>query len=301
MDHYPVMLPESIAELAIQPTGTYVEVTAGLGNHTRAIAERLTTGRLIATDRDAESLALARARCAEVASRIEFHQARFSEVPALLRRLGVPPVNGLFADLGVSRYQLTTPERGFSFQAEGDLDMRMSRQDELTAADIVNFWSERDLTRLFEELGERGPWRRVSRAIVEGRPWRTTTQLAKLASAILPRHSRIHPATVLFQSLRLRVNDEPEELDALLEWGPQWLAPGGRFVVIAFMSYDDRKVKVRFQQLARDGHAQLVHKKILTPSDQELRENAASRSARMRVIEMREPGQQPEGKRKWRN
>src|SRR5258708_23943313 len=152
--HVPVMLAESLEYLAIRPDGVYVDATAGLGGHTRAIAERLTTGFVIANDRDPESLATARQNTAELEGRIRFHHGRFSELRMALTAAGVDKVDGLLADLGVSRYQLTEPERGFSFMADGMLDMRMDRSQEVTAAGLVNFAAERELADLIYEDGE---------------------------------------------------------------------------------------------------------------------------------------------------
>ncbi len=287
MEHIPVLLAECLDGLNIRPDGVYLDATCGLGGHTGAIASRLTTGFVIANDRDEESLAKAEANTSQYSDRIRFHHGPFSELPKALAKFGVKAVNGLLADLGVSRYQLTTAERGFSFMADGPLDMRMSRSQETTAADIVNFSSELELGQLIATLGEeRRWWRRIARAIVRGRPVQTTGQLANLIERAVPRTSRLHPATQTFQALRLAVNSEPEELDALLEWVPDAVeANGGRVAIISFMSLDDRKVKQRFQALAREGRVALLNKKVIVPGDEELDRNPASRSAKLRVLE----------------
>ncbi|BDC49621.1 ribosomal RNA small subunit methyltransferase H [Bryobacterales bacterium F-183] len=287
MEHIPVLLNECLDGLQVRPDGVYLDCTCGLGGHTGAIASQLTTGFVISNDRDEESLAKAKENTAAYADRIRFHHGRFSELPKALSENGVKAVDGVLADLGVSRYQLTTADRGFSFMADGPLDMRMSRSQETTAADIVNFSSPLELGQLIATLGEeRRWWRRIAEAIVRGRPVHTTGQLATLIERAVPRTSRLHPATQTFQALRLAVNREPEELDALLEWLPSAVKPaGGRAAVISFMSLDDRKVKVRFQSLAKAGEVTLINKKVIVPGDEEIRNNPASRSAKLRVFE----------------
>lgn len=284
--HYPVMLAESVAYLALRPEGTYLDCTAGLGGHTAAIASRLTSGLLISADRDAESLEQARTAAAAWASKVRFLQARFSELPARLAADGLDRVDGLLADLGVSRYQLTQPERGFSLMREGPLDMRMSREQESTASDIVNFFAEKALADLIYELGEERRARRIARAIVRARPVRSTLHLARIVESAVPRTGRLHPATQTFMALRLAVNEEMRELDSLLQAAPSLVRPGGRIVIITFMSLEDRKVKQRFQQLAREGRAVILTKHVVKPSEQEVEENAASRSAKLRALEV---------------
>src|SRR3984957_8609843 len=178
--HVPVMLGECMDYLAIRPDGIYLDTTAGLGGHTGAIAERLTSGFVIANDRDAESLELARQNTAQWADRIRFHHGKFSELPSALVAAGVERVDGLLADLGVSRYQLTEPERGFSLMADGPLDARMDRSQPQTASDIVNFESEKELADLLYTLGEERRSRKIARAIVRARPIKSTGHLAKL-------------------------------------------------------------------------------------------------------------------------
>jgi len=286
--HYPVMLGEALEYLAVRPDGTYLDATAGLGGHTAAIAARLTTGRLISADRDGESLELARRNAGELTAKIEFVQARFSELPERLRDFGVEKVNGLLADLGVSRYQLTEPERGFSLMADGPLDMRMSRTEAgtVTAADILNFSSEKEIADLIFRLGEEGGSRRVARAIVRARPIRSTAQLAKLIEKAVPRTGRLHPATRTFMALRQAVNDEPGELERLLRAAPGMMASGGRVVVITFMSLEDRMVKQVFQEWKRAGVADVLTKHVIKPSEIEVAENPPSRSAKLRAAEI---------------
>ena len=294
--HAPVMLEECLEYLAIRPDGLYMDVTAGLGGHSGAIARRLGPGGLLLScDRDAESLEMARANTADCADRIEFHQALFSQVGDVLAALGknkgqTPQLDGLLADLGVSRYQLTEGERGFSFASDGPLDMRMSRTRGQTAADIVNYTSESELADLIFQLGEERRSRRISRAIVRARPITTTSQLAKLIEGAAPRIGKLHPATQTFMALRIAVNEEREELDALLERIPAVVKPGGRAVMLTFMSIEDRTVKQRFQAWAKEGRARLLTKHVVKPSEEETRRNPPSRSAKLRAVEMLDSG-----------
>ncbi len=286
--HAPVMLDESLDYMAIRPDGIYLDATTGLGSHTRAIAERLTTGFVIANDRDPESLASAAENTAELSSRIRFHHGRFSELRTAVAGLGVERVNGILADLGVSRYQLTTPERGFSLLAEGPLDMRMDRGQGYPAADIVNTWAEKALADLIYQLSEERRSRRIARAIVRARPIRTTGHLARVIEEAAPRTGRLHPATQTFMALRMAVNEELEELDSLLAIAPSITAAGGRIVVITFMSLEDRKVKHAFQALVRGGRAISLTRHVVRPSEEEIRSNPPSRSAKLRAVEIRE-------------
>lgn len=284
--HVPVMLAEALEYLAPQPAGVYLDATCGLGGHAGAIARRLTTGFVIANDRDAESLETARANTADCADRIRFHHGRFSELSEALRAAGVERVAGILADLGVSRPQLTGPERGFSFMAEGPLDMRMDRSQQLTAADIVNYEDEKSLADLIFQLGEERRSRRIARAIVRARPIQTTSHLAGVIEQAAPRTGKLHPATQTFMALRIAVNAELDELDALLSAVPNLAAPGARIVVITFMSLEDRKVKHAFQELARAGAARLLTKHVVKPNEAETSMNPPSRSAKLRAVEI---------------
>ena len=283
--HFPVMLQESLEYLAIRPDGIYVDVSAGLGGHTGAIAKQLETGFVIACDRDRDSLELARANTAQWNSRIRFFHGAFSEMPEALAQNGLEQVDGVLADLGVSRYQLSAAERGFSIMQDGPLDMRMDRSQELTAADLVNGLPEKALADLIYQMGEERRSRRISRAIVRARPILTTGRLAQVVEEAVPRTGRIHPATRTFMALRLKVNSEPEQLDELLRITPGKLRPGGRFVVLTFMSAEDRQVKQAFQLLAREGRVRILTKHVVKPAEKEVSENAASRSAKLRAVE----------------
>ena len=288
--HTPVMLQECLEYLALKPGGVYLDATAGLGGHTGAIARQLAelggSGRVLACDRDLESLEMAKANTLDVSSRIHFHQSLFSELGKRLTAETVSQLDGLLADLGVSRYQLTDGGRGFSLMADGPLDMRMGRDMPGTAADIVNFESEKDLADLIFRLGEERRSRRIARAIVRARPIKTTGQLAKLIEEVVPRTEKIHPATRTFMALRIAVNHEQEELDALLASIPNLVKPGGRAVIITFMSLEDRKVKQSFQAMAKDGRAQVLTRHVVRPAEEEIRDNPPSRSAKLRAVEL---------------
>ena len=285
--HYPVMAAEALELLAIRPDGVYVDVTAGLGGHAGLIAGRLPAGLLIACDRDPASLEAARRNTAEWASRIWYRQATFADLRETLAEARIERIDGLLADLGVSRYQLTAPERGFSFLTDSPIDMRMDRTRGVTAGEIVNTIAEEALADLIFQLGGERRARKLARALVRARPLRSTRHLADVVERAVPRTGKkIHPATQTFMALRMAVNEEIEQLDRLLEEGPETLAPGGRMAVISFTSTEDRKVKERFRGLASDGRAGILTKRPLVPGEPELAANPASRSAKLRALEM---------------
>jgi 16S rRNA (cytosine1402-N4)-methyltransferase len=285
--HVPVLPEEVLAYLAVRPDGTYLDATAGLGGHTGLIAQQLTSGRVIACDRDPESLEQARRNTAEWVDRITYRQARFSGLSQAVEAAGAGKLQGFLADLGVSRYQLTDADRGFSILTEGPLDMRMDREAGASAADLVNFMAEQALADLIFQLGEERRARKIARAIVRARPIKSTQHLANVVERAVPRTGRLHPATQTFMALRRAVNEEEQELEALLRTGPELVASGGRIVVIAFMSLEDRKVKQAFRGLAREGRAALLTKHVVRPSPEEMRSNPASRSAVLRALEMK--------------
>ena len=283
--HVSVMPGEVMEYLAVRPDGVYLDATTGLGGHTARIAERLTAGLVIASDRDPESLEMAGQATLPYAGRIRFHHGRFSELRDAVREAGLEKIDGLLADLGVSRYQLTEPARGFSFLSDGPLDMRMDQSTGMTAGDLVNQAAEKALADLIFQLGEERRARKVARALVRARPIRSTLHLADVVERAVPRTGPIHPATKTFMALRMAVNDEPGELDLLLAIGPELLKPGGRMVVISFMSFDDRKVKERFRELGREARAKVLTKHPLRPTEEEVARNPASRSAKLRALE----------------
>jgi 16S rRNA (cytosine1402-N4)-methyltransferase len=282
------MVGECLEYLAVRPDGVYLDATAGLGGHTAAIAGRLDRGFVIANDRDAESLEMAKRNTAQWADRIRYHQGSFSELRSALTASGVERVDGLLADLGVSRYQLMEPERGFSLMAEGPLDMRMDRSQGTTADELINFAGEKELADLIYRFGEERRSRKISRAIVRARPIHTTARLARVIEEAVPRTSKLHPATQTFMALRMAVNDEQGELDRLLLIVPELVRSGGRIVILSFMSLEDRKVKQSLQALARSGRAVTLTKHVVRPAPEETRDNPPSRSAKLRAVEMRQ-------------
>lgn len=284
--HVPVMLRECLEYLAVRPDGVYLDATAGLGGHTGPIARQLTTGHVLACDRDAESLDQARENTTDCSSRIRYHKFSFSQLGEALAIEGISQLDGLLADLGVSRYQLTQGERGFSLMADGPLDMRMDRSQPQTAADVVNFESEKNLADLIYRLGEERRSRKIARAIVRARPLQTTGQLAKLIEQVVPRTGKIHPATQTFMALRIAVNQEVEELEALLASLARLVKPGGRAVFVTFMSLEDRRVKHGLQAMAREGRAKILTRHVIRPGEQEIRDNSPSRSAKLRAVEI---------------
>jgi 16S rRNA (cytosine1402-N4)-methyltransferase len=284
--HYPVMLAESLEQLAIRPEGIYLDATAGLGGHTGAIARLLTSGLVVANDRDLQSMEMARVNTADVSERIFFHHGDFASLPEAMVHAGRGLVDGLLADLGVSRFQLTAAERGFSFQADGPLDMRMDQSQGTTAAELVNESAEKALADWIYQLGEERRARKIARAIVRARPIRSTLHLADVVERAVPRTNRLHPATLTFMALRMLVNDEQGEIDRLLEAAPQVVRAGGRIVIISFMSLEDRKIKEKFREWKQQGLGTILTKRPLVPSEEEVRRNAPSRSAKLRAFEL---------------
>jgi 16S rRNA (cytosine1402-N4)-methyltransferase len=285
--HQPVLLAESLELLAVRGGGLYVDGTVGLGGHAAELLRRSAPdGRLLGIDRDGETLERARAALLPFASRARLVHGDYREIPALL---GGEKAAGILLDLGLSSAQLDEPERGFSFQAEGPLDMRMDRTRGETAGEVVNRRPERELADLIYRYGEEPASRRIARAIVEARRRsriETTTALAEIVRGAAGRSRRpgLPPATRTFQALRIRVNRELEALGATLEALALCLAPGGRLAVIAFHSLEDREVKVTFRALLTQGFAALTRRPI-RPSAEEVRENPRARSARLRAIE----------------
>ncbi len=288
MPHFPVMSAEVLQFLAIRPDSRVADFTAGLGGHSKQIAALLDTGVLVMNDRDGESLAEAVENTREYSARIRPTQGVFSTFPQRLNDMGIGKLNAILFDLGVSMKQLTEADRGFSFRLDGPLDMRMSRDSDqdLTAADVVNTFSEKELADIIYEYGEEWRSRAIARAVVRARPISTTRQLAQLAGhRDGARGTKISPATKTFMALRLYINREFEELRALLDALPQIAAQGARIVALTFHSSEDRIVKQRFQEFQRAGQATILTKHVVKPGDEELRINPASRSAKLRAIE----------------
>jgi len=312
--HVPVLLKEAIDFLAIRRGGTYIDATVGLGGHSLEIAKRLgAQGRLIGFDKDPAALEIAKTVLGPWSlvvgqdlqtpaakpdwPAVELRHGSFAELAAGLAKDQRPGTkdgfDGILADLGVSSLQLGDAARGFSFQAEGKLDMRMNPQAELTAEQVVNQVDEVTLANLIYEFGEERRSRRIARAIVRSRPISTTAQLADVISAAArpmnpgqdKYERRIHPATRTFQALRIFVNRELDDLRGLLNAAPQLLQPGGRLVVISFHSLEDRIVKDAMREGAKLGQYRLLTKKPVTASAEEVDRNPRARSAKLRAAE----------------
>jgi 16S rRNA (cytosine1402-N4)-methyltransferase len=291
--HVSVLLKEAIDFLAIRRGGTYIDATLGLGGHSLEIARRLgPQGHLIGFDKDPQALELARKRLASLEVEREGEQPRMTLLHSSYADLAqhVPPksADGLLADLGVSSLQFGDPARGFMFQAEGPLDMRMDPQSERTADQVVNHMREEDLANVIYEFGEERRSRRIARAIVRARPIRNTAHLSQVISAALRpmKHGeRIHPATRTFQAIRIFVNRELDDLRALLEAAPGVLNAGGRLVVISFHSLEDRIVKDAMRDGAKAGLYSVLTKKPLEAGEEEIDRNPRSRSAKLRAAE----------------
>ncbi len=299
--HQPVLARETIELLAPRPGTLIVDGTCGGGGHTELILEK--GADVLGLDQDPDAINYATGRLSQFGGRVTLRQANFRNAAQVLDSLGVIGIGGALLDLGISSRQLETSDRGFSIMRNGPLDMRMDPRRELTAADIVNSYSEEDLTRIFRDLGEEPAARRIASQLVKQRktvPFRETIQLAKAIEKIVWRHGRRHPATQVFQALRMEVNDELRALeDGLLALSMR-LEPGARFAVIAFHSLEDRIVKNFFRDRSRefldrpewpeprpnpDFQFTLVTSKPVEPSAEEQRENPRSRSAKLRVAE----------------
>ena len=302
--HKSVMLSECIEALAVKPDGIYADLTAGGAGHSFEIARRLgTTGRLIAIDQDAAAISAARTRLAPFGDRIELVRSNFSDIDAILNGR---KIDGFLIDLGVSSYQLDTPERGFSYMNDAPLDMRMNQESPLTAYEVVNTYSRDDLASIIFRYGEEKFASRIASLIVESReakPIETTLELVDIIKRAIPARARDgghHPAKRTFQAIRIEVNHELDRIEPTLRDAIAALRPGGRAVVITFHSLEDRIVKQTFASLlggctcppdfpicvcGNRPTISLVGKKPILPSDRELEENPRSRSAKLRVAE----------------
>jgi 16S rRNA (cytosine1402-N4)-methyltransferase len=282
--HQPVLLAECLEALAVKPGGFYVDGTVGLGGHARAILEASAPdGRLLGVDRDSEALEHAAQALAPFGERARLEHAEFAKVPELL---GDRRADGILLDLGVSSLQLDSAERGFSFQADGPLDMRMDRSQRETAAEAVNRLPEPRLADVLHAWGEEPAARRVARAIVEARrraPLHTTAELAAVVRRAAYRRPGLDPATRTFQALRIHVNRELTGLADTLTRLADCLRPGGRLAVISFHSLEDREVKHSFRALEARGFRALL-RKPLRPGEGEVRDNPRARSAKLRVL-----------------
>ena len=304
--HISVLLPECIEALNIRPDGIYVDGTLGMGGHSAAIAERLTTGLLIGIDRDETAIQRAGERLKPFGERVKLVHGNFRNTAAILDQLGIAGVDGMLFDLGVSSPQLDEAHRGFSYMHDAPLDMRMDASDELNAWFIVNCWPEEKLKRILYDYGEERHAPRIASAILRARaekPIETTLQLVDVIRSAMPASAlreKQHPAKRTFQAIRIAVNDELEAVRTLLDTAPDKLNPGGRLAVISFHSLEDRIVKLSIRSredgctCPRDfpvctcGFVQTlrsVTRKPIVPTDAELRDNPRARSAKLRVAE----------------
>lgn len=286
-----MLLAEAVEFLSPAPEGCYVDCTLGLGGHTAALLTA-GAGHVIGIDRDQDALAIARERLAEFGDRVTFVHADYRELVRVVREAGRAAVSGVLADFGVSSMQLDAPERGFSFRQDGPLDMRMNRAAGPSLAELLATVDETTLANVIYEFGEERKSRRVARSIVEARDSGALTGTAALASVVRRAAGggtwqRLDPATRTFQALRIWTNSELDGIDAFLEAAVQVVAPGGRVVVIAFHSLEDRVVKHTFRRLGADesGAVRVVTRRPVVPSDEEAERNPRARSARLRVVE----------------
>ena len=304
--HRPVLLDQCIEALNIRPGGVYLDGTLGRAGHSEQIARRLTTGRLICVDRDQAALDAAQERLAPWLDKVELVHSNFDQVDQILDRLSLPGVDGMLFDLGVSSPQLDDGSRGFSYMADAPLDMRMDREEGLTAAEIVNGWPQEELRRIISQYGEERFAPQIARAIVRrrvDRPISTTLELVEVIRSAMPPKAlreKQHPAKRTFQAIRIAVNDELASVDRMLQRAVPRLNRGGRLAVITFHSLEDRIVKTGLAGFARGctcppdfpvcvcgrtPDVKLIHKKPILPSEREIEENPRARSAKLRVAE----------------
>jgi 16S rRNA (cytosine1402-N4)-methyltransferase len=305
-EHVPVMTKEVLNLLRFTPGGIYVDGTVGLGGHAFAILEQIQPGGLlVGIDRDKESLEKAQARLKPFAGSLRLFHDNFKNLPLILNNLALRPVDGILVDLGVSSYQLLSPERGFSFQSDALLDMRMDRSQQWNAGDLVNSMPEEELANIIYRYGEERLSRRIAAAIVREREKAPITRCSQLAVIIsnlfrIRGNQGIHPATRTFQALRIAVNEELQGLEEFISEAFSFLKSGGRIAVIAFHSLEDRIIKKSFRKLAgqciceappelcqcpRQVLANLITPRPVTPGPRELAANPRARSARLRCLE----------------
>lgn len=290
--HIPVMLEEALRYLDLAPGKVIVDATIGTGGHAQGILEKIMPGgRLIGIDRDEDSLAVARKRLEPFGSACQLVYGNFMDIDEILKALKVTSVDGMLLDLGISSYQLDDPNRGFSFQREGPLDMRLDRRSYISAYDLVNNLNREEISDLLRSFGQERWHNRIAQFVVREReksPIATTSQLSKIVASAVPsryRHYRIHPATRTFQAIRIAVNRELESLKVAIDKAVELLESSGRICVISFHSLEDRIVKFGFRQWAASGGLKIITPKPLTPTMQEVHGNPASRSAKLRVAE----------------
>jgi len=284
--HTPVLLDEVKRFLDPQQGGRFIDATLGAGGHTRMLLEQTApNGLVLAIDQDESALQSAREALESFGSRLVTAHSNFSSVASVAQAHGFLGVDGILADIGISSMMIDDPSRGFSFMREGPLDMRMDRNQELTAAEVVNGFGEKELADILYNYGEERRSRAIARSIVQARPLRLTTDLARAVERVLgrPRYGQIHPATRTFQALRIYVNDELKSLETFIDASMTVVRSGGRLVIVTFHSLEDRIVKNKFRAPAVPGR--VLTKKVVTGTDEELRRNPRARSAKLRAWE----------------
>jgi 16S rRNA (cytosine1402-N4)-methyltransferase len=303
--HISVLRDACIEGLALRPDGIYVDGTLGGGGHAEAILEQLTTGKLIGIDQDADALAAATKRLERFGDRFIPYRSNFADLEHVLVDLGIDAIDGILLDLGVSSYQLDEADRGFSYMADGELDMRMDRRQALTAADVVNTYSEEALTEIITSYGEERWAKRIAEFICQERPIETTEELVAVIKKAVPKGARRdgpHPAKRTFQAIRIEVNDELGVITRAIDAAVARMRPGGRIAIITFHSLEDRIVKNHFKELAKgcvcppefpvcvcdkEREVKIITRKPILPTEEELEQNPRARSAKLRVAERR--------------
>jgi 16S rRNA (cytosine1402-N4)-methyltransferase len=285
--HLPALVKEAIKVLNPIPGGTYVDATIGPGGHSEEILTLIGTGgKLIGIDRDNEALRTAQERLSD--KRVILRKGSFSDMEKLLKKDGITEVDGILFDLGISMIQMKNIERGFSFISDKRMDMRMDKEQALSARDVVNKYSANELERILREFGEERLSRKISEAIVRKRrikPIDTCSELSEIVERVYGRRGRVHPATKTFQALRIEVNRELDELQKGLDASVRILKRGGRLCVISYHSLEDRIVKHFIARSSKEGSLKVITKKPLTPGSEEIRSNPSSRSAKLRAAE----------------
>ena len=288
LQHTPVLLKETLELLSPKPGDKIIDGTVGLGGHAKSLLEKiLPNGRLLALDRDPRQIPLAKKNLVSFGDRVVFINDSYANLAKHAYAQGFAPVAAVLLDLGFSSVHVADAARGFSFQTEGPLDMRYDPAGSLTAAEIINHWSETELAKTFLLLGEERNAKKLARAIVEERKQKefvTTLDLAEFILTVTPRHGKIHPATKVFQALRLAVNDELGELQKALPEIVGVLKPGGRLAVITFHSLEDSVVKKFFKKIDKK-EIKIINKHVIVPTQKEVASNPRARSAKLRVIE----------------
>jgi len=286
--HTPVLFKEVLDFFDPKPGQNFVDGTLGHGGHAGGILERTSPdGRLLGIDRDGQAIEMAKERLAKFDKRVTYVRGSYDQIKDLVYDNRFPKIHGVLLDLGFSTGHISDPRRGFSFQTSGPLDMRYDQSSGLTAAEVVNSWPEDELSRIFRQLGEERHARKIAKAIYKARrknKFTTTLELAECISSVVPRRGKIHPATKVFQALRIAVNDELEIIKKALPDCINVLEPGGKLVVISFHSLEDRIVKKYFKEQS-DKNLKILTKKVIKPGREEILANSASRSAKLRVAE----------------